>query len=160
MKKEIFYIIGGFLLILLLLKKPIQNMTRGYRNNNFGNIRLTFDKNGKKTFWTGEINGSDKSFKTFENPAFGYRAIFVLLRGYMKKGRNTIEEIIKAYAPSNENNTLAYIEAVSKSTNLQPDEAISENDFIKIVKAISKVENGLPPNEDHIKKGYELFKNV
>ena len=43
MKKEYIYIIGGLVLALLLFyKKPIkeglENMTRGYRNNNFGNI--------------------------------------------------------------------------------------------------------------------------
>lgn len=166
MKKEYYYVIAGVLLLLLLFKerkpitKAISNMTRGYRNNNFGNIVKTFDKNGKQTFWTGEILGKDERFKTFKSPAYGYRAIFVLLDSYLKKGRNTIEKIISVYAPSNENNTKSYINAVSNKTNLQPDEAVTLNDFPKIVAAISEVENGIKPNLEHLKEGLNLFKNV
>lgn len=166
MKKEYIYIIGAAIVAALIffkrkpIEKAISNMTRGYRNNNFGNIRLTFDKNGKKTFWTGEIEGTDTAFKTFKTAGYGYRAIFVLLDSYLKKGRNTIEKIISVYAPSNENNTLNYINTVSKLTNLQPDEAVTINDFPKIVAAISKVENGKQPVQEHINEGLKLYKNV
>ena len=163
MKKEYYFLIGGLILLIYLFKKPISKsikyMTRGYKNNNFGNIVKTFSK-GIQTFWEGEIIGNDERFKTFKNPAFGYRAIFVLLDSYLSKGRNTIEKIISVYAPSNENNTKGYINTVSKITNLQSDEAITKNDFIKIVKAISFVENGIKPNESDVLEGFKLYNNV
>ena len=164
MKKEYIYIIGGLILALLLFyKKPIKegfkNMTRGYRNNNFGNIVKTFSK-GVQTFWTGEIKGNDERFKTFKDADHGYRAIFVLLDSYLKKGRNTIEKIISVYAPSNENNTKGYIDRVSKLTNLQSDEALTKNDFYKIVLAISEVENGIKPNEKDVQNGFKLYQTI
>jgi hypothetical protein len=162
MKKEYWYIIAGLIVLALLykpVKKTVKYMTRGYKNNNFGNIVKTFDSKGKQTFWTGETTGTDTRFKTFKSPAYGYRAIFVLLDSYVKKGFDTIEEIISKYAPSNENNTNGYIESVSKLTNLQPDEAVTKNDYIKIAAAISQVENGIKPNTQHLTEGFNLFKN-
>lgn len=161
MKKETILIIAGILLFLLLLKKPIKKiMTRGYKNNNFGNIRLTFDKSGKKTFWEGEIEGNDKDFKTFKTPAYGYRAIFILLDSYIKKGFNTIEKIISRYAPSSENNTNSYISTVEKKTGIKKSYELSDSkDILLIVKAISFVENGIIPDENDIKNGYNLFKS-
>ena len=134
-------------------------MTRGYRNNNFGNIVKTFSK-GIQTFWTGEIKGNDERFKTFKDAAHGYRAIFVLLDSYLNKGRNTIEKIISVYAPSNENNTNGYINRVSKLTNLQADEALTKNEFYKIVLAISEVENGIKPNEKDVQQGFKLYQTT
>ena len=122
MKKEYIIYIGAAIFAALLfykrkeITKSIKGMTRGYRNNNFGNIVKTFAK-GIQTFWTGEIKGSDERFKTFKDAAHGYRAIFVLLDSYLNKGRNTIEKIISVYAPSNENNTNGYINRVSKINN-------------------------------------------
>ena len=135
-------------------------MTRGYRNNNFGNIRITKDKNGKQTFWKGEIVGTDKSFKTFKDAAYGYRAIFALLKEYISKGYNTIEKIINRYAPSSENNTNAYINTVCKRSGIVKDVKIAASDLVtlsKIVSAISFVENGIPANEVDIENGKKLL---
>lgn len=152
-------ILAVIVLILFLLRKPINKaLTRGYRNKNAGNIRKTFDVNGKQTFWKGEIEGSDKDFKTFATMADGYRAIFALLREYKSKGFDTIHKIISRYAPSNENDTLAYINNVSKNTGIEPDEPVNlldENEFKNLVAAISKQENGLEPDMTDIDKGYE-----
>lgn len=140
--------------------KQISNMTRGYRNNNFGNIRITKDKNGKQTFWKGEIVGTDKAFKTFKDAAYGYRAIFALLKEYISKGYNTIEKIISRYAPSSENNTNAYVNTVVKRSGVQKDAKIAGSDLVtltKIVSAISYVENGIPANEVDIDNGKKLL---
>lgn len=154
-----------FILIIVFRKKldkGLANMTRGYKNNNPGNIRLEFDENGKKKiYWLGEIEGSDKDFKTFKNMSYGYRAIFVNLNSYTKKGINTIRKIISTYAPSNENDTSAYIKAVVNMTGLKPDEIINYSDpdtAKKVIKAISIVENGVQPDMNEIDNGYKLFK--
>ena len=142
------------------VKETIKSMTRGYKNNNFGNIRITRDKNGKQTFWKGEIIGTDKAFKTFSSPAYGYRAIFALLKEYIGKGYNTIEKIITRYAPSSENNTNAYISTVVKRSGVAKDAYIAASDLVtlsKIVSAISFVENGIPANEVDIENGKKLL---
>ena len=140
--------------------KTIKAMTRGYRNNNPGNIRLTFNKDGSKRFWTGEVEGTDKAFKTFKNMAYGYRAIFALLKEYISKGYNTIDKIIGRYAPTSENNTNAYVTTVTKRTGVAPDAKISQSDLVtltKLVSAISFVENGIAANEVDIEEGKKLL---
>lgn len=161
MKNILIYGVGAILLYLLL-KKPVKTMvklSRGYRNNNPGNIVKTFS-NGKQTFWIGEISGSDSRFKTFKNMAFGYRAIFVTLNSYINKGFNTIEKIINRYAPPNENKTSSYVNHVAEMVGVDKDFTIDKSDnvlLLKIVEAISYVENGIKPDKSQILKGYELF---
>lgn len=169
MKNNLLYILIGAVglwLFYSLNKKPIKQvakivtaMTRGYRNNNPGNIRLTY-KNGAKYFWKGEIEGTDKSFKTFKSMAYGYRAIFALLKEYISKGYNTIEKIISRYAPRGENNTNVYVTTVTKRVGITKDTKIGASDLVtltKLVSAISFVENGLPANEVDIEEGKKLL---
>jgi hypothetical protein len=150
---------GIIVLILFLLRKPINKaMTRGYRNNNFGNIRKTYDTKGNQTFWKGEIKGTDPSFKTFATPADGYRALFALLLEYNRKGFNTIRKVISRYAPSNENDTMSYINNVSLKTGKEPDSLIvtSDSEFLKkLVAAISLQENGVQPDPNDISEGFK-----
>jgi hypothetical protein len=161
MKKEIIYTIIGAILLLLLfkvfknpIKKTMAKISRGLRNKNPGNIIKT------KSLWEGEINGSDERFKTFKTMAYGYRAMYLLLESYLKKGRNTIEKIISVYAPSSENDTKSYINNVSKLTGFQTDEALTSNDLTKLIFAISKIENGINPIAQEINEGKNLFYNV
>jgi hypothetical protein len=147
-----------FLVIVLTFHKPIkkgiENMTRGYKNRNPGNIEKTTG------FWKGEIQGTDKRFKTFINMEHGYRAIFVLLRGYIDKGFDTIEKIINRYAPPSENVTSSYVTHVSKIAGISKDEKINFSDtqlLKKIVAGISEHENGIKPEMNLIEKGYNLF---
>lgn len=78
-------------------------MTRSERNNNPGNIRLTGDR------WRGQVlPPPDRGFVTFAEPKWGYRALFVILEGYMiRHGLVTIRGIIGRYAPPSENATAA-----------------------------------------------------
>ena len=46
-------------------------LPRGLRNNNPGNIRKNSD------VFQGEKTSSDKEFKQFKSMAYGYRAIFI-----------------------------------------------------------------------------------
>jgi len=128
------------------------------RNSNPGNIRINSDK------FQGEVIPSkDKSFKQFENMAYGYRAIFIILNTYLKRGLNTIEKIISRWAPPNENNTEAYINSVVKDTGIPRDKILTNNsgqDYIKIVTAISKVENGIEANVSDVISGFNLQNNI
>jgi hypothetical protein len=129
-------------------------MTRGYRNNNPGNIRKSASP------WIGQVlPGDDDAFCTFTTMGYGYRAMFVLLQNYINKGFNTIDKIINRWAPSSENNTQAYINNVVARTGINKDQLIeySDGETMKLlVAAISYQENGTAPNFTDVSKGYEL----
>ena len=128
--------------------------TRGYRNNNPGNI-----ENNKDVF-RGEVTPSqDKRFKQFESMAYGYRAMFVTLDTYRKRGLDTVEKIIHSWAPSVENHTDVYIGQVEKWSGVSRSKALtatSGKDYIDIVAAMSRVENGVPADMADVKRGFEL----
>lgn len=158
MKKQYIYFgLVIFVILLIAYRKPVmtglKKLPRGLRNKNPGNIRLT------KTFWQGEVKGTDKSFKTFISMEYGYRAIFVLLRSYINKGFDTIEKILNRYAPPSENVTSRYIVNVSKRTGISPNKKLSFNEtenMKKIVAAISRSENGVNANLIEVEKGFNL----
>ena len=116
--------------------------SRGYRNNNPGNIRINGDK------FQGEVIPSqDKEFKQFESMAYGYRAIFKILRNYQINYKlNTIRQMISRWAPKNENDTANYISFVSERSGIPADDPIRTDNremMIRIVAAMSRVENGI-----------------
>ncbi len=128
---------------------------RGLRNNNAGNIRLS------KTRYLGEVVPStDKAFKQFKTPAWGYRAIFVLLDSYSRKGFLTLRQMISRYAPASENNTENYIRYVAQNAVVSPEAPLDVNDrnvMVLVVAAISKMENGIAADMDDVVEGWELF---
>lgn len=96
-------------------------LPRGIRNNNPLNIRRSKDQ------WKGLAEAqTDRAFVQFKTLEYGWRAAFYLLtRTYYHKYRlYTIRTIIRRWAPSNENDTNAYIANVSKLTGIDPDEPI------------------------------------
>ena len=130
---------------------------RGIRNCNPCNIRIS------NTRYLGEVVPSqDRSFKQFENMAYGYRAVFVCLHSYYKKrGLKTIRQMINRWAPPCENDTGSYVRHVSEATLHNPDTIIDIDDrstMVMMVAAMSKVENGIPANIDDIVAGWELYK--
>lgn len=131
------------------------SLPRGLRNNNPGNIRKNSD------VFQGEKTSSDKEFKQFKSMAYGYRAIFKILSNY---GRNyhlkTIRQMISRWAPENENNTDAYIKAVSDYAGIPADDPINVNDreqMIRIVAGMSKVENGREADMSDVITGWSLL---
>lgn len=114
--------------------------TRGERNNNPGNIRLS------SVQWQGQIPGADAAFVTFATPADGIRALAKLLKNYQSKyGLNTIRGIVSRYAPSSENNTAAYIQAVAADMGIGPDAPLDLGNAATLdalVTAIIHHENG------------------
>lgn len=123
------------------------NIPRGIRNNNPGNIRYT------GTNWRGLANpNSDGAFCIFTHPMFGLRALSILLRNYNRYyGIRTIKRIIARFAPNNENNTIAYIQAVCKATGFDDSKQLDLEDesvLLILMKAIIKHENGQQPYTD------------
>lgn len=129
--------------------------TRGERNNNPLNIRISGDK------FQGEvIPSTDKSFKQFETAAYGYRAAFRILKTYYNNyGLHTIEGLINRWAPTNENHTANYIKAVSGRAGIPKDKEILfvKSVMIPIAAAMCYVENGKDANMNDIESGWEML---
>lgn len=125
---------------------------RGLRNNNPGNIRKGGD------VFQGEIVPSgDTAFKQFKTMAYGYRAMFVTLDTYRKRGMNTIDSVIKRWAPPSENNTETYIKKVADWSGVPRNKILSEtsgSDYIQIVAAMSRMENGREADMAEVKSGF------
>lgn len=123
--------------------------------NNPGNIR------NSNTIYIGEITPSNhKSFKTFENMFYGYRAMFRLLNTYITQHKlDTIEKMIQRYAPPIENETESYIKFVCEKSGINKDDKLikSDNKLIDIVYAMSWMENGIKPKLREVEIGYELI---
>ena len=123
--------------------------------NNPGNIRVSAEH------YKGEVTpGRHPSFKTFQSMAWGYRAMFVVLRTYMQRhGLTTIEEIIGRWAPPTENATTSYVLFVATRTGINPKRSLTfcYNDIAPIVSAMSYFENGQPADTDDIRAGWQLL---
>lgn len=130
-------------------------MTRSERNNNPGNIRLTSDR------WRGQVlPPPDRGFVTFTEPKWGYRALFVILEGYMiRHGLVTIRGIIGRYAPPSENATAAYIRSVCRATGWGPDDPLDPCGRVMqdLARAITLQESGKPADEKALREGYALY---
>ena len=129
--------------------------SRGIRNDNPLNIR-----HGKSQ-WVGmREKQTDKSFVQFTARVYGYRAAFVLLRGYIGKGKDTIGKIIAKWAPSSDgNNTQSYINYVSKSTGINASHALrfeDKNDLVEVVRSMAHMESGIIEDRKLIEEAYNL----
>lgn len=128
------------------------NSARGIRNNNPGNI----ERNAANK-WQGRLppekmtpaQRAERRFEVFASPAWGIRAIAVLLINYYDRhGCNTVAAIISRWAPSHENNTAAYIAAVARAVGVEPTQSINLHDYAvlrPLVVAIITHENGHNP---------------
>lgn len=89
---------------------------------------------------------------------FGIRALVKVLLTYHRKHKlRTIRQMISRWAPGTENNTQAYIDAVSSACAIQPDAPFPIGDaksLAKLAQAIIVHENGQDPY------GYTLILSV
>lgn len=128
--------------------------SRGLRNNNPGNI----DRKSGVT-WRGMSpdQSADSRFVVFTAPEWGIRAMARVLKTYAGRGIDTIEEVIRTWAPPIENDTGAYVAAVSRSVGLPPNARIGPEHMPALLAAIIKHENGSQPySMDMIRRGIEL----
>lgn len=91
--------------------------TKAYKNNNPGNLRFAGQ--------TGAIGQDATGFAVFSTPEAGWVALDRQI--FLNANRNlTLEEHIKRYAPSNENNTEAYIKGMEKVLGVSRQKKLSE----------------------------------
>lgn len=127
------------------------------RNNNLLNIRISTDK------FQGEVQPSqDKDFKQFETAAYGYRAAFRVIRTYINNYKcDTIRKIISRWAPPKDrNHTENYIKVVSERSGIPENDRVyadSREMMIRIVEAMSYVENGREAVMSDVIRGWEML---
>jgi hypothetical protein len=111
--------------------------SRGYRNNNPGNIRYIV-----RNPWNGQV-GDDGGYGVYSDARLGTRALGKQLLAYAKAGRRTVRDIISTWAPANENNTGAYITDVANQLGIDPDDVFDvDASLVNLARAIAKHENG------------------
>ena len=127
--------------------------TRGVRNFNPGNIRLS---NGVP--FKGEVPSSDKSFRQFNSIVYGIRALMKLLLTYYRTYHClTVRAIISRYAPSIENRTDKYIDYVCEHMHVEPDTILQLNVpyvLFSLVSAICEYESKYCPSDIMLTEAY------
>lgn len=121
-----------------------KGMPRGIFNSNPGNIRHSAAK------WQGMADvQSDPDFVTFKDPTWGIRALATTLISYQDKHNLcTIAGIINRWAPTNENDTAAYINAVCVSADFASNQTLDMHQYDclrPVLEAIIRHENGAGP---------------
>ena len=142
---------------MMTMENKKKMLPRGLRNNNPLNIRRTAN------LWQGlSKEQNDPDFFQFESMAWGYRAAFVVLRTYRNRyGINTVERIVRRWAPEKDgNDTEYYIRKVTVLTGLERTQIVDEQDprtMMNLVAAMSRVENGVPARQVEVCKGWKLY---
>ncbi|HHL5271442.1 TPA: lytic transglycosylase [Escherichia coli] len=116
-----------------------QAVKRGERNNNPGNLNFA-DQAGAS------LESPGGRFARFETSFDGLRALSRQLMLYAGRGINSVEKIISTWAPaSDNNNTAAYIQAVSQRLGVDPRVALNMKDpqtMSALMSSIIHHENG------------------
>jgi hypothetical protein len=125
-------------------------------NNNPGNIRYT----GKK--WAGQI-GVNRGFVVFQNPQYGLRALAKNLHDYQRYQADTVEEIVKKWAPESDNNpTENYIRYVCKKTGYSRNQTLDLSNrevLANLTFAIASFDSGKHFTIEHAYEGLKLLKH-
>lgn len=125
--------------------------TRAERNFNPGNLNYAGQAGATLE------SGSGARFAKFASEEEGIAALVRQLRLYQQRGIDTIGEIVKKYAPPNENDTQAYIASMARWTGLSADEKLDFNDtdtVRRMVQGISRKEGRFTPlSEGQIMSG-------
>jgi hypothetical protein len=110
------------------------------RHNNPGNLVFA----GQRGATVGETVAGH-TFAKFKSTEEGIAALYRQLQLYQKRGIDTLTEVMGVYAPEGANNTGAYINALSKSTGLDPNQQLNFNDpatAAAMIRGISQHEAG------------------
>lgn len=130
--------------------------TRADRNHNPGNI-----EDGPFARRQPGYAGSDGRFAKFASPEHGFAAMQSLLGGYLRRGKNTLSEIIGTWAPSSENNTSAYVAHVSRLTGLNPNQRVGPEHLANIARAMAVHEgySGRRPVPPHVASMMDMHRS-
>lgn len=133
---------------------------RSFRNNNFGNLNYV----GQEGARLEDPNGKGEArFAKFNTPEEGFRAMAHQLTLYSNgkskatggKKLNSVEDIIKVYAPENENSTQDYISALSKKMGVESGQQLDMTNpevMTQLIRGIATIEGGNPQVTDQFIK--------
>lgn len=152
------------LIIALVFAGAIYAATRADRNNNPGNIKRTAENT-----WQGQVacekidQAKEKVFACFKDKEAGYRALILLLYNYSRiYNLHTISGILNRYAPASENDTIRYIDFVSRYMLTHPNVwlIMDSTDVADLAFAISWYESGERPPPGTFRKLLEISEGV
>ena len=127
---------------------------RGIRLCNPMNIRL---RDG--IHWVGQSPvQTDGVFVQFDDPVYGIRAGAKIILHYETLGINTLQACINRWAPPTENNTEAYVTAISNACHVAPTDVIDFKSVMpELIAAMIFHENGENPySPEQIAAGINL----
>lgn len=149
----------------------------GTKINNPLNVRPSSSGTwkGQTGTYTSKASGT---FAVFSDPYFSIRAAALAIENYSKGGWEARDEILNTYAngvgtltiaamlhiyaPPGENDTQNYITYVSRESGIDPYEPISmrnKTQFIKIIKAMAKMETNTVISEEYLELVWEALYN-
>ena len=122
---------------------------RGERNNNPLNIRWLPPERA----WRGQELEPDApgGFGVYETPEDGIRAAILQIRRHIDRGHDTVEKLVRVWAPASENDTGRYVETVASALALSPGDNVDPEDgetLLDLARAMAEHENGYIPYDD------------
>lgn len=128
-----------------------RNNSLGLRNHNPVNLRSASNETGK------EYSEKSGYFSTFSSDEDGLAAASRQLFLYGDRGKHTLQDVIKTFAPSKENNVQSYVDDVSRDSGFKPGENIDlHSPYVleRLLPAMIKHEQGTQPfSYDEVNKG-------
>lgn len=134
-----------------------------YVRNNPLNIRYVITNQ-----WLGQT-GESNGFCVFSEEKFGWRAAFVLLKNYHKKGFRSVSQIVHRFAPASENPTSSYVNFVcaklqrlgyeSQGVEFKDAALDLDNDMVVVdlLVVMSMFESGKKCQSDHVRNQLKEF---
>ncbi|HET8701041.1 MAG TPA: structural protein [Nitrococcus sp.] len=122
--------------------EPKLTGTRGFRNNNPGNIRAAGD------VWVGQVGIDAGGYVIFDTPEHGLRALARIMLNYQRlHGIDTLNALVARYAPaSDSNDESSYVQDLSARLGIGPSAPFSiEAMLVPLMQAIIRHENGSQP---------------
>lgn len=117
------------------------NTPRGLRNHNPFNLRYYAN-----IPWNGQLGDDGGGYAVFDTDENGVRAGGHQLQTYAKRGLTSVQQIISTFAPTNENDTAAYIADVSRRIGVDPTQPLDVYGLLpQLADAIIHHEQGVQP---------------
>lgn len=123
------------------------SLPRGLRDNNPGDLQPP-----PSGTWAGTV-GMDGPFVIFSDTTWGLRALARdLITNIGTEGYDTITTLITKFAPPSENDTAAYISAVSADTSIDPNDQLGtdQDTITSLMRAIVNHELGDASSQQYV----------
>lgn len=136
-----------------------KKMTMGEWYHNPLNIRKTSDS------WQGQTNQkTNDAFCKFCANLYGYRAAFIIIFRYFERGHETVEDIIRTWAPPTENNVENYLNYVCRLGIIKRTSHLCAEDKWELTHLITQMawfESNVIADQDVVRRAFDMaYKKV